>query len=676
MKKIRYAILLSSLMVPSTTALAVPEILQSMETKPYSLENTEEQEVEQENVEEKIDDFKENIAGENGVESNEYITWETIRRDLKIEDGDSKYEFIMKSEVDAAITSGEIAQLICIYIGRAPISLPQKDGGISGYVGRLVVEGIWGDLPTDTTLIIGNKEWSKLSEGIKGFMLNPTQYEKAFLDNLEKGKKTRIIEYKFKEKTLGELDDIALGEITLDNLTVTYEGQTVQLYKYLDEEYVCLKEASKLGLGVDKIDQETHIRKMDGTAQIVDKQVNAGGKVRFNKQDVYIGNIRTYSLTTGSNVFIPLEALAVYYDMKEENETKLLGDKMADADSYLNVNKNFITNKTEEVLQVQLINLYWNGNEILEEKWDINQMKPGEIYPNYNKVYTLNNSKLYLTTMISKVQIDNEIVWHTSEDYGQANKGILNHYTVQIQKREEAKKEEAKRQEEMKKQEMAELFPSSIIVGTIKYDVGPFKKGEQAEVYRADDGLYYYLHHAGKIVKVPWNSVKIPPNPRVETKQATIEELETYINNKGITSDTNFLVWTDLYRQKTYIFNREKGKWKVFRDKITKNDKVERVAILSCSTGNNTTPTPRGIYKLRAYVPYFGVNKGYRCKNAVQIVDDYLYHSLIFDKAGNYLLEGKGVLGQRASQGCIRFSPEESEWFYNTMPLRTTVWIN
>ncbi|OOB77040.1 MAG: hypothetical protein BEN19_02755 [Epulopiscium sp. Nuni2H_MBin003] len=167
----------------------------------------------------------------------------------------------------------------------------------------------------------------------------------------------------------------------------------------------------------------------------------------------------------------------------------------------------------------------------------------------------------------------------------------------------------------------------------------------------------------GSLVTVPWNSVSIPSDPATYQQRATTEQIEDYINAKGMTSRTNYLVWTDLYRQRTYVFQKVDDRWTLIRD-------------ILCSTGKNITPTPRGTYQLQSYVPYFGVSKGYMCKNAVQFMGDYLFHSILFDQTGSYLLEGRGILGVRASQGCVRFSPEESEWFYGTLPLGTTVWIN
>ena len=112
------------------------------------------------------------------------------------------------------------------------------------------------------------------------------------------------------------------------------------------------------------------------------------------------------------------------------------------------------------------------------------------------------------------------------------------------------------------------------------------------------------------------------------------------------------------------MFTSVDGKWQIVKHFV-------------CSSGKPSTPTPTGTYKLTRKVPSFGQNKGYCCKNAFGFIGTtYLYHSIIFDKTGTYLLEGKGVLGKKASDGCIRLSPENSKWFYDHLISGSTVWIN
>ena len=68
---------------------------------------------------------------------------------------------------------------------------------------------------------------------------------------------------------------------------------------------------------------------------------------------------------------------------------------------------------------------------------------------------------------------------------------------------------------------------------------------------------------------------------------------------------------------------------------------------------------------------------GIICKYAFGFIGTtYLYHSIIYDKTGTYLLENKGVLGKKASDGCIRFSVEHAKWFYDNMISGTTVYIS
>lgn len=156
----------------------------------------------------------------------------------------------------------------------------------------------------------------------------------------------------------------------------------------------------------------------------------------------------------------------------------------------------------------------------------------------------------------------------------------------------------------------------------------------------------------------------LPSNIGDKTDLSTLYWAYNTVNAQNLTSKTKYLVWTNLDRQKTFVFTPVNGKWQIVKHFV-------------CSSGRPSTPTPTGTYKLTRKVPSFGQNKGYCCKNAFGFIGTtYLYHSIIFDKTGTYLLEGKGVLGKKASDGCIRLSPENSKWFYDNLISGSTVWIN
>lgn len=139
---------------------------------------------------------------------------------------------------------------------------------------------------------------------------------------------------------------------------------------------------------------------------------------------------------------------------------------------------------------------------------------------------------------------------------------------------------------------------------------------------------------------------------------------EDTINQMGLSSKTSYLVWTNVAKQRTYIFEGSKDNWTLIKHFL-------------CSTGKSYSPTPLGSFELTRKVPYFGVEKGYRCKNAFGFIGTtYLYHSVMFDKTGSYLLKGTGELGSPASAGCIRLSVPNSEWFYSNLISGTKVFID
>ena len=73
-------------------------------------------------------------------------------------------------------------------------------------------------------------------------------------------------------------------------------------------------------------------------------------------------------------------------------------------------------------------------------------------------------------------------------------------------------------------------------------------------------------------------------------------------------------------------------------------------------------------------VPYFGMEHNFQCKYGVVFFRDFMYHSVLFDKTGEYVI--KSQLGTHASSGCIRLSPTDSKWLYDHIPIGTPVWIN
>lgn len=141
----------------------------------------------------------------------------------------------------------------------------------------------------------------------------------------------------------------------------------------------------------------------------------------------------------------------------------------------------------------------------------------------------------------------------------------------------------------------------------------------------------------------------------------TDEDIELYINFNKLDSTTNYFVWVDVYRNETYVL-----------EKI--NNEFKMVKRLSCSTGSIYTPTKRGMFEITSKGEEFvGRDKTYKCYYYMQYSGSYLLHSFPY-----YLNDEvkDDRLDARVSNGCVRYSLEDSKYLYDLIPIGTTIWLN
>lgn len=569
-----------------------------------------------------------------------------------------RYEKMINSDANPIITTGLIAQILCDYIGQAPIYLKGEGSVPDPYIGRLMLEGIWCNEGKESTKTPTYGEWHELVNRCNLYMQDK-EFRKSALDGCNENLKKQIVKWRELENKPRNFSKVSLGKLTKDANVLKYDGKVYPLYNLLSMTYVSTKDLKNMGFNIEIEKDQTKINNatMNPSRVSVSKE---NGKIAYlNTKKVFIGNLQTYSLVTADDVLIPVKTLQVYFNMENVEKNWAIKTPLVTTSQAIEINHGLLKNISDEVLDVKGTMLFWNGEKIIQESLHVNDLAPTQSYPIPTNLYALDGNTIYLTTIIQDLK-GVTIQISRPNQYAQPNEYLYKQYELALKIEQEKIAAEKKK---VAPRTLEELFPPSLIMGSIRYNTNGFKPGEKVEITMAEEGRYYYARKGLQVIKIPWGSVSIPPNPKVEKKQAEVKQIEAYINSQNFSSRTDYLVWTDLYRQRTYIFKGKKNAWKLHKDFL-------------CSTGKNITPTPRGTYELQSYVPYFGVNKGYRCKNAIQISGDYLYHSIIFDKTGTYLLEGKGVLGQRASQGCIRFSEENSAWFYKNMPLGTKVWIN
>lgn len=187
-------------------------------------------------------------------------------------------------------------------------------------------------------------------------------------------------------------------------------------------------------------------------------------------------------------------------------------------------------------------------------------------------------------------------------------------------------------------------------------------EGEDVEILQDVSEEWYYVRHCVTDQK-HWARAQhliIPSDPPTLDIPMAKQQLEDYVNMMEFASATKYFVWTDISRQKTYVFMGSKGNWALNR-------------VIVCSTGKNHSPTKRGMFTLQERGDWFyseRLKSG--AKFWVRFHGTYLYHSHCMDR-NQVLMEQ--VVGIRQSSGCVRMSVEDARWFYNTVAEGSAVFI-
>ncbi len=93
-----------------------------------------------------------------------------------------------------------------------------------------------------------------------------------------------------------------------------------------------------------------------------------------------------------------------------------------------------------------------------------------------------------------------------------------------------------------------------------------------------------------------------------------------------------------------------------------------------CSTGKEWYDTPKGRFLIGKRGHSFG-SSTYTCYNWVRFNNNFLFHSVLFNKDGTINEWEYRKLGTPASHGCIRMPLDDSKWFYDNITEGTLVTI-
>lgn len=430
------------------------------------------------------------------------------------------------------------------------------------------------------------------------------------------------------------IDEVQKGEEILINKEDSYP-----LYHVKGQIYIPLSVLKNVGFRIRQQGNITYIDVDEATNENQGEHIELSGKVYMAKYPVYCGSIRSYALEVQDDLLIPFYALEALCSIKCSDNSYWFEENFLDAHKLLKMDEQGIENQTDHIMKLSCIHLYWNG-EACEQSHETFILEAGE-----RRAWQLVAEPLYITTWVTQV---NEWVIPEADKntYGQCAEDIFKQYSESIYLGQ-----------------LTKVFPEYCIEAQMLYPVGTLKEKEIVEVCRSEKRHYFWIKtKKGDKLQVPYGSIRIIGEKGARLTKVTPKEIEDFATLSHIGSPTGYLLWTDIYRQRTYVLKKEGNVWKLEQSFV-------------CSTGKLNNPTPTGFYEVQYSIPYIGVEKGYRCKYALVFFRDYMYHSILFDRSGKYIKSGQYELGSKASHGCIRLSEKDSAWLYEHIPVKTTVWV-
>ncbi len=133
---------------------------------------------------------------------------------------------------------------------------------------------------------------------------------------------------------------------------------------------------------------------------------------------------------------------------------------------------------------------------------------------------------------------------------------------------------------------------------------------------------------------------------------------EKFVNDRGIKSSTDYLVWVSKSNHTVTVFLDENGVW-------------DEIKVFPCSIGAPSTPTITGQYE------YFSRESRWSYPNyyvgpIMRFYKGYALHSTLLRYDGT---DYDARVGENISHGCIRLEPENINWMVDMVPLQTKIYI-
>lgn len=133
--------------------------------------------------------------------------------------------------------------------------------------------------------------------------------------------------------------------------------------------------------------------------------------------------------------------------------------------------------------------------------------------------------------------------------------------------------------------------------------------------------------------------------------------MEGFVDKKGYSSETNYLIWISTKTLTVNIFQGSKGNWDLIRT-------------CPCALGKASTPTVKGVFKIYLKTAEWDFGS-YKCHYISNFYAGYAFHSRLWSPSYSYLIDDS--IDCLVSHGCVRMLDEDCYYIYANMPINTTV---
>lgn len=132
-----------------------------------------------------------------------------------------------------------------------------------------------------------------------------------------------------------------------------------------------------------------------------------------------------------------------------------------------------------------------------------------------------------------------------------------------------------------------------------------------------------------------------------------------WVNAKGYSSETGYLIWVNITYQRVNVFTGSAGNWSLVKTFIV-------------GTGASGHDTPTGVFKVIGRSTRGWTTKAYTVKPVVFFLNyAYGFHSRLYEPGTTNVSDAR--IGFPVSHGCIRMYDEDVAWIFDNIPADTTV---